>query len=1507
MKIKLYTKRRLLFSLLFFIGFQLISTAQQVAKTIPSANALNGIIGFLEFHPSDYNVGKHPLIIFLHGVGERGNGTTDINLVTANAIPRFCANGATMRFTVGGQTSSFVVLSPQLYTAYGSWPDFYFQEMLKYAKANLNIDTNRIYVTGLSLGGGGTWRAITTAVSDDNQLAAAAPVCGTQDEIDANFCSTIGGTHLPVWAFHCYDDGTVPVNATIHAQILSTQCVPAMAPAPKFTFYQSGGHSGAWIYAYDTGHITTTLYGGTSFTANPNLYEWFLSNSRTASSQPVVFAGANQTITLPASTVNLSGTGTGQNGATIASYAWTKTSGPAAGAITSAGNASTTVTGLVQGVYVFTLTATDNNGLTGSSSVTITVNAAQPPLSNAGSNQTITLPSSTINLTGTGTGQNGATIASYAWTKTSGPAAGTITAAGNANTSVTGLVQGVYVFTLTVTDNNGLTGSSNVTITVNAAQPPLSNAGTNQTITLPTSTVSLTGTGTGQNGATITSYAWSLTSGPAGSTIASPATASTSVTGLVQGVYVFTLTVTDNNGLSASSAVTITVNAAGSQPPISNAGSNQTITLPTSTVNLTGTGVGQNGATIATYNWVKTSGPASGTITAAASAATTVTGLVQGIYVFTLTVTDNNGLNGSSSVTITVNAASNQPPVANAGINQSKTLPYNTATLNGSGTALNGATIVSYAWTQTSGPSQASIGTPAQASTGVTNLIQGVYVFMLTVTDNNGLTGTASVTITVNPAVPLPPLANAGSNQSITLPTSSVTLTGSGTGQNGASITNYSWVKSSGPAAGTIAAATNASTSVTGLVQGVYVFTLTITDNNGLTNNASVTITVNAAAAQPPVVSAGNNQSITLPTSSITLNGVGTGQNGATIVSYSWVKSSGPAGGTIGNASSASTTVTSLVQGVYVFALTVTDNNGLSSTASVTVTVNAAAIQPPVANAGNSQVISLPLNSITLSGTGTGSNGATIVSYSWSQSSGPSTATIVNATNATTVVNNLLQGVYVFTLTVTDNNGLTSSSSVTITVNPMANVPPVANAGNSQVINLPLNTISLSGSGAGSNGASIVSYSWSQSSGPASATIVSPGSAATTVNNLVKGIYVFTLKVTDNNGLSNSASVTVTVNAVQNLPPVASAGNSQVINLPTSSVTLTGTGTGSNGATIVSYAWSQSSGPSTATIVSAGTASTVVNNLVKGIYVFTLTVTDNNGLSSGSSVTITVNAAPNQAPVANAGADITITLPTNTANFNGTASSDPDGTIVSYSWNKLSGPGATTIVNSNTATASAIGLVAGVYVFELTVTDNSGATSTDQVMVTVIDNNSSNQLPIANAGKDTSINIPANTAILSGIGSKDPDGSLVHYSWIQVSGPVASLIADSNAVATTASGLVEGSYVFALTVTDNAGGKSTATITVTVVNTLRTSSIFRLFPNPVSGTNLHMEYVDDKNGTINVAAYDVNGRQVISEVMTKQQTMLSKDINVSVLKPGMYYLEVLQADGRKMVRPFVKQ
>ena len=153
---------------------------------------------------------------------------------------------------------------------------------------------------------------------------------------------------------------------------------------------------------------------------------------------------------------------------------------------------------------------------------------------------------------------------------------------------------------------------------------------------------------------------------------------------------------------------------------------------------------------------------------------------MQGIYKFELKVTDNNGATGKDTMQLTVNTALNQPPTANAGMDLVVTLPTNTVTLNGSGKDTDGIVAIFF-WTKISGPSSFNITNPASPITDVSGLLQGVYEFELQVTDNNGAVGRDTVRVTVNAAANIVPVANAGSNKTITLPTNTVSLSGNGT------------------------------------------------------------------------------------------------------------------------------------------------------------------------------------------------------------------------------------------------------------------------------------------------------------------------------------------------------------------------------------------------------------------------------------------------------------------------------------------------------------------------------------------------------------------------------------------------------------------------------------------------------------------------------------------------------------------------------------------------------
>jgi len=121
---------------------------------------------------------------------------------------------------------------------------------------------------------------------------------------------------------------------------------------------------------------------------------------------------------------------------------------------------------------------------------------------------------------------------------------------------------------------------------------------------------------------------------------------------------------------------------------------------------------------------------------------------------------------------------------------------------------------------------------------------------------------------------------------------------------------------------------------------------------------------------------------------------------------------------------------------------------------------------------------------------------------------------------------------------------------------------------------------------------------------------------------------------------------------------------------------------------------------------------------VAGVYKFELTVTDNGGLFAKDTVQVMVDAPGNQPPVACAGADQVITLPTNTVTLDGSCSADPDNNITSYSWTKIAGAAAN-IATPKSAQTQVTNLVQGVYLFELTVTDASRLFSKDTVQVTV--------------------------------------------------------------------------------------------------------------------------------------------------------------------------------------------
>ena len=761
-----------------------------------------------------------------------------------------------------------------------------------------------------------------------------------------------------------------------------------------------------------------------------------------------------------------------------------------------------------------------------------------------------------------------------------------------------------------------------------------------------------------------------------------------------------------------------------------------------------------------------------------------------------------------------------------------------------------------------------------------------------------------------------PPTALAVSNNiTITLPTSNTTLDGSPSNDPDGSIKSYAWTKVSGTG-GTIASSTTASTDVTGLAQGTYVYQLTVTDNKGATGSTQVTVVVKAAPVvnQAPVANAGSGKTITLPTNSVSLDGSASNDPDGTISKYTWAQVSGPSTAVIGTGGQI-TTAGSLAKGVYVFSLTVTDNSGATGTANVTVTVLAGVVvatpQPPTANAGNNQTITLPVNTATIDGSGsTAASGGTISSYAWSEVSGPSAETLTNSAQVS--LTNMVAGTYVFALKVTDSRGKTGSDSVTVTVKPNTNTPPIADAGDAVSITLPTNTATLNGSNSSDPGGSIATYAWTLVSGPSNPVTSGAGTAILNVSALVAGDYVFQLKVADYGGLTGTDQVTIHVSPKGNVGPVANAGADQTITLPVNSVTLDGSGSVDPDGSISKYGWALVSGPAGSALSSKTIDQPIASNLAAGVYVFELTVTDNSGATGSDRVTITVKPAvvvPNQAPVANAGYNLTITLPTNSTDLNGSSSFDPDGTIVSYAWSQVSGPATAGLNGAGSVNPKATGLVAGTYVFQLSVKDNDGATSTDQVTVSVKPAAvAPNLAPIADAGADGIITLPANTYVLDASGSSDPDGSIVTYQWSQVSGPATAAATFMSNVTVTLTDLKAGSYVFQVKVTDNGGLSSTATMKLTVNPAASTSAAdaFVIYPNPAVA-NTTGRVTSSVTGTVKTTMFDMNGRVVWTDETEKTGTVVEKTYALSQLAPGVYMIQVNIDNKKVLTSKFIKQ
>ncbi len=487
-----------------------------------------------------------------------------------------------------------------------------------------------------------------------------------------------------------------------------------------------------------------------------------------------------------------------------------------------------------------------------------------------------------------------------------------------------------------------------------------------------------------------------------------------------------------------------------------------------------------------------------------------------------------------------------------------------------------------------------------------------------------------------------------------------------------------------------------------------------VAESNENDNCQVVSFNVSAVGNQPPVVNAGPDKAIVLPTTNSAPTGASASDPDGNIASRQWTFVNGPTTPTITNGTTLTPSFTNLtVVGTYTFRLTAIDNQGASSWDQMQVTVSDPAGPPPCV---------LP----TPSWTGVVSNA--VSGNVWG--TGPFTSDSLPARIA-----RFLGGVPGTTRTVTfsnpqdypsylggTNNGFTTSAygsswcgmTATLVGGP-GNQPPTANAGPDTSITLPTSNSAPVGASASDPEGNLVSTVWTFVSGPSTPTINNGNTLTPTFTNMtIAGTYVFRLTATDGGGLNTSDNMQVVVNS----------GGFCVLSTPSWTGTVSSAVSGNVWGTT---SFKDNSDPANIARFLGGTPGTVRTVTFSNPRVhFGYTGGTNNGFTTsawwfpacGMDAVLEAGGG-NQSPVVNAGPDKTITLPTTSSAPTGASATDPEGNVTVL-WTSRSGPTSPTITNGTTLTPSFTNMtVAGTYVFRLTATDNQGATASDDMQVTV--------------------------------------------------------------------------------------------------------------------------------------------------------------------------------------------
>ncbi|MBV5314133.1 MAG: T9SS type A sorting domain-containing protein, partial [Prolixibacteraceae bacterium] len=443
---------------------------------------------------------------------------------------------------------------------------------------------------------------------------------------------------------------------------------------------------------------------------------------------------------------------------------------------------------------------------------------------------------------------------------------------------------------------------------------------------------------------------------------------------------------------------------------------------------------------------------------------------------------------------------------------------------------------------------------------------------------------------------------------------------------------------------------------------------------------------------------------------------------------------------------------------------------------------------------------------VTLDGSASSDPDGTTVTYLWTPPAGITLSSNTVQKPTFTAPEVATDTPYTFSLVVSDGSLSSAVDQVVINVK-QVNKVPVANAGPDQTLNEGA-TVTLDGSASSDPDGTTVTYLWTPPAGITLSSNTAQKPTFTAPEVATDTPYSFSLVVNDGNLNSIADQVIITVKQV-NKAPVANAGIDQSVN-ENSLFTLDASGSTDPDNDVLTYLWTPPVGITLSSSTSQKPTFTTPEVSVNTNYTFTLVVRDGVLESSADQVTITVKQG-NKAPTANAGTDQTVNEGA-LVTLAGIASNDPDADPLTYIWTAPSGVTLSSIsAASPTFTAPEV-TANTTYTFSLIVNDGTVSSTSDQVVITVVQ---VNKAPIANAGPDQSPN-EGTTVTLDGSASSDPETDPITYLW----SPPIGITLSSNTVQkptfTAPEITADTQYTFSLIVNDGSLNSTVDQVIITV-------------------------------------------------------------------------------------------